>query len=427
VADSPGSWRRDAWLALALFVLAFALSGWTRDRAQDGRLASDEPEWIAISILHWRQFVLGEPSAGAELDEAADPERPWESGVQRTTFGYMNPCLPKLVWGGVLFASGHREASPLAFQTFHRSDPARGVAAQQALLPAESVARRVVIVFSCASAVLLFFVARELCVGRAGWVAGALAYGLWFASPLVQRTSGYLRTDPFMLPFCLAALWVALRVPRASLASFAALGALGGLALASKLNGGLVLAATAGWSALWIFREPERRGAILAGLALAVLLAGLIFFALDPRLWSGPLDGVRDILARWDKLLRFFQDDLAPRTHVEVARTLGERASLFVRKLFGRDDPLRPLGAVLALGGTIVLAWRAFRGPKQAAAGVALVFVAVFALGTLAWLPLDWERFYLTALPGLLLLEAVPVAALVERWIARSAHDRVHT
>ena len=47
------------------------------------------------------QLVRGAPPAGADLRPR--PELgPWEQGFQHTTFGYMNPCLPKLLWGGLL-------------------------------------------------------------------------------------------------------------------------------------------------------------------------------------------------------------------------------------------------------------------------------------------------------------------------------------
>ena len=99
---------KDLLLAAALFALAYFAAWTTRDRRLEGRLASDEPEWIAISILHWQQLVDGAPPAGAELDPASErSDNPWKQGVQRTTFGYMNPCLPKLVWGATLTAAGH--------------------------------------------------------------------------------------------------------------------------------------------------------------------------------------------------------------------------------------------------------------------------------------------------------------------------------
>jgi hypothetical protein len=412
--------RLDLLLALALVVVAVLVSNATRVRVHEAQLGSDEPEWIAASILHWQQFVHGAPAAGAELDPPEErSDNTWKRGFQRTTFGYMNPCLPKLVWGAVLAARGYDEASPLAFQIFGRSDAPASKAAHEALLPALATARNVVVALSALTAVLLFFVARELGGGVSGWVGAALAFGLWFASPLVRNTSSYVRTDYFMLPLCLAGALVALRNPRVTWRTGLALGVLCGLATASKLNGGLLCIATALWFGAAALRERSARP--LAALALAGLLTVVIFWALNPRLWSEPVAGVGDMLARWDKLMAYFQDELAPRTHVEVARTQGERLSLFVRKTLTRDDPLRPVGAALMLAGIVLLALRMRRPQTRDGALIALAFVAVFVVGTIAWLPLDWERFYLTALPWLVLLEVVPVIVLVERLAQRRA------
>jgi hypothetical protein len=410
--------RSEILLALALLALACGLAFATRERRHEGRLGSDEPEWIAISILHWQQLAGGAPPAGAELDAPEErSDNPWKQGVQRTTFGYMNPCLPKLVWGGALVVAGHSEASPRAFQVFHRDDPQAGKAAQSALLPAEPLARRVILALSALSAVLLFFCARELVPGRAGALAGLAALAAWFATPLVQSTSNYLRTDHFMLPFCLAGLLVALRRPRATLAWGASLGLACGLAVSSKFNGGLLCAATAAWAALAVRRDPSQWKRATLALGLAALLTVTCFYALNPRLWGEPLVGVQDMLSRWDKLLAYFQDELAPRTGVAVARTLPERVALFARTFAGGGFVLGYAGAMLATCGLALLAWRAAKGCSHAQA--TLAFAVIFVIGTIAWLPLDWERFYLTATPALVLLQVAPLAYAAERWLPR--------
>jgi hypothetical protein len=406
---------RDALLAVLLFALGLVLSHVTRERSFEVRLNSDEPEWIAISILHWRQFVLGEPPAGADLDSAElARDDPWTRGVQRTTFGYMNPCLPKLVWGGVLAARGFDQASPLVFQVFHKERPEAGRAAQAELLDAAPTARAVVVALSVASAVLLFFTARHLAAGAAGWVAAGAAYVLWFAAPLVQVTSSYIRTDEFMLPFCIAGLWLALARAVPTLACAAWMGVLCGLAVSSKLNGALLGVATVAWVALAAARRDLSLRTALAMLLVAGGIACALFYALNPRLWAEPWTGVADVLARWDKLMAYFQHELAPRMDVAVARSIPERTALFARSL-ARDLPGGLAGVVLTGGGTLLLTWRALRGSHTLASRTLLAFAAVFIAGTLAWLPLDWERFYLTSLPVLVLLQALPAAAIAER------------
>jgi hypothetical protein len=429
---------RELGLALGVFLVALAAIGSVRETRHEGGLYSDEPEWIAISILHWRQLVLGEPPAGAELDP---PEQawgtPWRRGVQRTTFGYMNPCLPKLVWGGVLFAAGHRDASPYAFTAFTRGEPERQRAAWSALLPAAPLARRVLLVCTALSIAALALAARRLAPGAQGWGL-ALACGVLFtASPLVRDSATYLRTDWFLMVPALAALGYALarhaalggaEGAAAQLRAALWLGLFSGLAVSCKLSGAMVGLCVAVWAPLaWLAHTPRRdlrsfaRGPLAAALLAGAVCAAL-FYALNPRLWTEPVAGVRDILARWDELLAYFQDDWGPRTGVEVARSVPQRLALFADRSAGRDDPWRALtglpgGWLLAALGAVALCVQA-RGllRREAAAlpaALALAFCAVTALTTALWIPLDWERFFLTAAPAQALLEACALLALV--------------
>lgn len=422
---------RELGLALGVFLVALAAIVQLRETRHEGGLHSDEPEWIAISILHWRQFVLREPPAGAELDPPEEAwGTPWRRGVQRTTFGYMNPCVPKLVWGAALYAAGHREASPAAFQAFSRGEPQRQREAWQALLPAEPLARRVLIV-GCALSVAAFVLAlRRLHVGAAGWGVALVAGALLCASPLVRNSASYLRTDWFLMVPLLLALGTALaghaalggaegRAAQVRVALL--LGLWSGLAVSCKLSGAMVGLCVALWAPLaWLAHAPARdvrsfaRGPLVV-CALAGATCAAIFYAVNPRLWSEPLTGVRDILARWDELLSYFQDDWGPRTGVEVARTLPERLALFADRSLTRDEPWRALtrlpgGGVLAAAGALALAWRARgilrREPEAVPAALALAFCAVTLTTTALWIPLDWERFFLTAAPAQALLVA---------------------
>ncbi len=429
---------RNALLALALLGAGWLVLAVARDSSREHRLGSDEPEWIAISVLHWRQLALGEPPAGADLRPSGretGSTSPWRRGVQNTTFGYMNPCLPKILWGAVLHLAGHTEASPYAFQTFYKDAPGRRERAWSELLPAMPPARRVVVLLAALSGVLLFFVALEIVPGPAGWVAAGSAWLLWLLSPLVLNTAGTIRTDHFMLPFVLGVLLLVLHRrdelsgrlgTRAALFAAVGVGLLGGLATSSKLNGALALIAFA--LALLLLRPSLRVAASALGAAAAVSL--VVFFALNPILWSGPLEGTLDILARWDRLMAYFQNEWAPRTGAEVAHTVPERVSLFVRRTLQRDEPLGallgvPLGFLPILGGAAALWLQArskgpFKGTgerSRAAALTALVFVGVLLTGTAVWLPLDWPRLFLPAVPAVALLEACLIAALARPFL----------
>jgi hypothetical protein len=220
---------------------------------------------------------------------------------------------------------------------------------------------------------------------------------------------------------------------RALAGAAVALGVLSGLAVSSKLNGALLCFAIALWVPLAWWQAPSSsrssfaRGPLLA-LAIAALCCVLLFFALNPVLWSDPVGGVSDVLARWDKLMRFFTEELGPAGGVEVPHSTSERVSLFVRKTLARDEPLNaltglPLGSVAIVAGAWVLVRRALTGERDQALAV-LVFCAVFLAGTALWLPLDWERFYLTALPCIVLLEAALVAVLASAIERRARAQR---
>ncbi|HVS17079.1 MAG TPA: hypothetical protein VMT18_00665 [Planctomycetota bacterium] len=435
---------RELGLALGVFLVALSAIWSVRQTRHEDGLYTDEPEWIAISILHWRQFVLGEPPAGAELDPPEEAwGTPWRRGVQRTTFGYMNPCVPKLVWGACLFAAGHRAASPLAFTLFTRDEPERRSAEHEAMEGAVPLARRVVLVACALSITVFVFAVRRLARGARGWSLAALAGTLLVASPLVRNTATYLRTDWFMVvPAMLAFAWVLARHgalggaegPRARLRSALVLGLLSGLAVSSKLSGAMVGMCVAVWAVVaWVAHASERdlrsflRGPVAASL-LAGFVCALVFYALNPRLWGEPIAGVRDILERWDTLLTYFQDEIAQRRKVTATRTLGERSELFAARSLGRDDPWRALtglpgGGLLAVCGAAALAWRARGLLRREAAAVpaalALVFCAITVVTTALWIPLDWERFFLTAAPAHALL--IASALFVPLELARRA------
>jgi hypothetical protein len=437
---------RERWLALAAALVALLASwlalGGRLERPDEDELYGDETCWVAISILHWRQLVHGDPPAGAELDPPRWQDRgPWERGVQHTGFGYPSPCFAKLVWGAALDIAGFRSASPLVFTVFAQRDLEDARKVRKDLEPALPIARGIVLALACLCTLLIGSVAKTTMAGSWGWLAAALAVALWLASPLVRSTASDARTDYFMLAFELGALALALSRPAAlagRLGSRAqwllglSLGLMCGLSVSSKLNGAPLGVCIALWFV--VLGWPKRKGALgtlLRGPGLALILAGLtacaVFWALNPRLHAEPIAGVADILARWRELFAYFQDDWAPRSGIATAHTLPQRAVLFASNAFGRDDAWHALagvpglGAFLACAGLALLALRALRAnsdAEQERAQILLAFALVTLAATVAWLPIDWQRYYLTAAPALAIAQALALASAI-RWIAR--------
>jgi hypothetical protein len=423
---------RCVGLWLAVLALAAPLVPWTH--ADD----TDEVEWTAIAISHWQQVTRGGPPAGLEFeDERGREAGPWRSGVQRTLFGYPSSNLPKLVWGAALDLAGERTADGIVFDVFEQRDRVRGARAAAELERAEGIARGVTYAVWGLAGALLYLFARQLAPAGLGRACGALALVLWLATPAVRHSATFVRGDPFLLATTLLALLAALRArpalagergPRALWLSGAGLGCLCGLVVASKLNGVFVLPTLALWST-WVWwgsaRAHPRAAAAAAG--LFALGACATYLALHPHLWGDPLAGVADTLGRWRWMRDFLRTDWAPRARLVAPEGLVEGWNLFIQRLCVREDPwrvllhlpLRPLFLPLALAASLWSRSRAVAAPQREALDLLVLTLVAFGLGTAAWLPIDWSRYWLSALVPVCVLEARLLAAALGRARAR--------
>lgn len=440
-----GAAARTRWLLpLALGLIAALWFQLGRDASRDGELDVDEAEWLSMSIHSFQLLATGESrDLGASPEELAEAASdPWRLGIADSTFGWMNPLLPKLVLGAVAQAQGFRLAHRDVFLRFLQDEPdpaerARArLVASQLFVPALGGGRAVTTLLAAGVAALLFAAGRSL----GGTACGLVAWLLWIASPAAREAAQHVRTDLFPLVFSLAALAFALarreslagaRGARAQIAGGLVLGVLAGLAVGSKLNGALVAVAVGLWlPALWLLEPADRRTSLARGLLPASLAAGAscvaLFALLDVAAWPpAPLDGLSELVRRWDQSMVFNQRRYLHT--VEIARDLPQRVSLALRGTLDRDEPLRaltglPLGAPLLIGGLLLLGrdlardLARRRGSTAASAAlVVLAWIAVVAVGTTLWLPMDWERFFLPYLPCMILLEAVLAAWLLER------------
>ena len=406
-------------LWLAVLALAAPLVPWTHADP------TDEVEWTAIAILHWQQLTRGGPPAGLEFEGQAERAAGvWRSGAQRTLFGFPSANLPKLVWGAALDLAGERRADAIVFDTFEHRDPARGARAARELERAVRVARGVTFaVFGLAGA-LLAWLACALLPGRAGRACGALALVLWLATPAVRESATFVRGDHFMVAGTLATLLGCLRAGERRDARTAAwLGLLCGLTVSAKLNGVFVVPVVALW---WLVPRPR---AALATAALLVAVACATFCALHPYLWDAPLTGLEAALGRWRWMRDFLREDWAVRARLVAPVGFAEGWSLFARRLCVLEDPWRalctlPLRPLLLPAGLALAAAAAWRpGEAGARSGARLLVLAVVGvgLGTAAWLPIDWPRYWLPALALACLLEARLVVELVGRIARRRA------
>jgi hypothetical protein len=209
-----------------------------------------------------------------------------------------------------------------------------------------------------------------------------------------------------------------------------------GLAVSTKLNALLIPVVVVLWGALLLlariglaaFVEPRAGFRALAGqlretgLAKVALVAlgcvGFVFLASNPLLYHQPLSGTRRILALGSLVASYDVPreqrlDTLPRRVAQIAET-GLHDSGPIRRWLGWplvDAGLASLGIALLIAGA--LSPRA--GPRRFGYAMFLAWFCVTVLGTLAWVPFRWERWYLPLEPCWAIAEAMGVAAIARR------------
>ncbi len=420
-----GRARDTALYVVVPFVLAACVLWAARPAGRGERLEIDEAEWLTMSIHDALQITEGvSPFAGLAPSPYHRHEGdPWEVGIHQSTFGFMNPMLPKLVFGSVCLALGHRDYDPAVYPRFAKELPSgRAERALEAARAAAPPVRALVLALAALCAALLFRIARAV----GGTAAGVATLISFLASPNVVDHATRIRTDFFPIAFGLAALCAAVARARAdacgtsrggSFRTAVLFGVLAGLAVGSKLNGALVAIQVGVFAPLlWAARRRASGVSfvrdVLQGWIVASALCAGLFVLCMPHLWTQPLEGLATLWTSW-------QGDLAHQAELFGERlgrgdTLGARLALALRGLAGRYEPLHALTG-LALGAPLQvagLAWLARRAREAASAALVVAYVIVVGLGTALWLPFGRDNFFLAFAPVVALLEGLAVGAL---------------
>ncbi|MFT7669146.1 MAG: hypothetical protein ACI8X5_001846 [Planctomycetota bacterium] len=423
---------RVRWLLL--IALLFAISWFTTDKlALPSGDKSDEAEWTAISAVHYRQ-LLGTPPPGISIDEERDKlhEDNWRQGVQGTTFGWPNPGLNKWLWGMASDSVVPLEIDPALFFRYHRGNLGQANAAVVGFDRAIERNRRLVALASAGCAVLLFLIAKRV----SGSTAGFIAYALWLGHPLIRQWSHQARPD-FTMAFLLFATVLATMHGAAAMRgecgplrrwlAMLGIGLLAGLAVGTKLNGALAgIFVAFAIPIVFIGRQaPGRWKSVLLTWAFCGSVIALTFWACFPYLWSQPLDHLSDVLAFWKKHMALQQNNWEAAGGI-ATRTMTERWDLVLERL---TQNYEPVGASIGLpGGMLWLLLSALAvgaltadkdlGNRSEARLLALASVVVL-IGTTAWLPLDWDRYFFPSVGCLALAEGVLLGTLASMVIAR--------
>jgi 4-amino-4-deoxy-L-arabinose transferase-like glycosyltransferase len=360
---------------------------------------------------------------------------------------YDLPPLPKYAIGLALKLGGHPIVGPWAARAWYADINRRFYTPG-----AEVAARRPSVLFGalgCAAIYALGLLARDRRVGL-------LAAGLLLVNPLyyhhARRAMSDVPAEALILGSLALGLWAWRRflVGRVGAGSWllaALAGLCGGLATLAKLNGALALIVIAAWAGLaaGLPKVPLARKLTNAAAAVVSGLVALgVFTLLNPFLTAQPRRPLglgmeplaqRAIPGRAQWLVehrlsvsRGQQDQFS----TYALRTPVEKLEAVVVQGFGRFGPLGPgrddstrrldwrqdwgalVWAPCVLAGVF---WAFARGQRQHRRGepptawALLVQAGVAALVVTAYLPLAWDRYYLSLQPGSALLAAGAIMA----------------
>lgn len=367
------------------------------------------------------------------------------------------PPLAKYLVGFALRAGGFRRPGPSAAFAWYEN-PSRRFETDQSLV----VARIPSVVLGAVGCVAIYAIG----VRAFGRPAGLIAAALLMASPLYRLHARRAMSDVPAEAFMLVALAIGLAAWsrwmsgrggwRGSVGTAIGAGVFTGLAVLAKLNGSIAGMVLGAWAVLGLgLRGVPIRSKL--GLASATLAAGLVAFgtfaALNPFLTAhppGPLPAGSIAQSSFLDRVRIIKDhrvEVSRKGQVDFAHnaltTLPAKVAAVAVQGYGRFSPLGPShsdstrrfdrrqdwggliwGPVVALGFVAALRrgrlQRLRREPPTAWA-VALAAAVALAVVT-SFIPLAWDRYYLSIQAGSVLLASAALTAPFDR-LRRPAED----
>ena len=381
------------------------------------------------------------------LDLLATPDDP--AWLEYPAFDL--PPLPKYFIGATLKLTHRRIPAPSVMRHWYRDTRTRA---------ADPVTMRIARVPSIVLGILGCLALYGLGTAAFGARVGTLAGVLLAVNPLyrlhARRAMSDIPAEAFLLLCLLAGLAVWLRAvtgrPGAKIWTAAIVaGASGGLAVLSKLNGGLGLMVLAAWAPLVAAVPgvtPRRLATYVGALLVAGLASLVVFVGLNPFVYARPATGssgpllrlarmgpgerLREIVRHRVNVSRHGQDTFPN----DATRTVSEKAAVVAVQGFGRFGPFGPAhgdstrrfdlkqdwGAIVwwpivAFGTAVAFARGAAsrRAGRPPTAWCILVYAAVAFVAVTLFIPLAWDRYCMSIQPCSMLLGAVGAAALAER------------
>ncbi|MDR3637570.1 MAG: phospholipid carrier-dependent glycosyltransferase [Isosphaeraceae bacterium] len=418
---------------------------------------------VGLAALIW--FLVGLPSEPHFVDESAYISQSFyadlalRGDVQSAAWldypAYDLPPLPKYLIGGALALGGYDRPGMEAARQWYRNTASRFE--PPGALETARVPSAILGALGCVAVYGLGLLLRDVKTG----VAASL---LLMANPLYRVHARRAMSDVPAEAFVLLGLWAGLwfwrealegRLKPATWAAAVGSGVAAGLATLCKFNGALAMIVLLGWAAIAaelrefpLLRRVCGFVSVLVAGAASLATFGLLnpFITAHPR---GPLQPEIAALARLDVLQRC---RLLVRHRVEVSTgqqrlfshnavvTPSEKVRVTAVQGFGRFGPWGPLhddstrrydvgqdrGALIWIPWVAVGAcWAWFRGREQRRAGLAPTAWAILAQAVLAlaivtaYLPLAWNRYFLSIQAGSALLAAGVAVAAGEQTASR--------
>jgi len=271
------------------------------------------------------------------------------------------------------------------------------------------------------SVVLVFVIAAR----SGGWPAAYVAAFVYALTPAVLLNGRRAVFEGAALASIALVVYITQRMIgksvsgiRAAIAQLCGLGLVAGLAIASKHTDLLIVVAALGAFILY----PALSGGVLraVGPALlamgALIIAALIFIALNTAWWSQPLAMPRIILDRRSELLNTQANDFGRLTTptAQMIALVRESLSAAPQYFEGGSDWAIWIGDSIqryqasGLAGLSGLVWTAFVGAlvvgglvrslirwRRPGVFVVICWVAVTLVGLYVLTPVDWQRYYL--------------------------------
>jgi len=345
---------------------------------QSHKYHGDEGFWIETAKWTFRKYVL----------EKSFSAKQWLSWDLRT-FGRPNPNAGKLMIGGILFSRGYKEFKGLPNWDWSKS-PQWNIEHGNAAQEGELYTARLFVAFITALTAGVLFLALSFSVsGPEGILAGSIASLVFLSHKLVSALGRQVMLDMPAAFFSTAAMvsgWMVMRKPPHSYTQWGAWGMItglfAGLAVSTKLNAGVIPLVVIVIAIFLVLNSKGEKGPLLF-LALVMVLPVIIFIVLNPQLWPDVPGGIKDMLD--------FGKSIAERRSKlpDVALwTVNDRLAAFYSRV-----PERPLDFLLFIFGVIALA------KSWSTTWPFLLWGGCVVFAVIGWTPLNWNRYYLPAVP----------------------------